>query len=64
MEQAVVEAAFTGGNPPWPVIKAQMCHYFGCLPSALRNEPTDELLLIWQANSLYEETVSKKTTGD
>jgi hypothetical protein len=31
-----------------------MCHYFGCLPSALDEEEMDNILHTWQAVCLYE----------
>lgn len=52
-----------GGPAPEELIIAQMCKFYGCLPSQLDNEPADKAFLYFQVNNLYEEAIAQKNGG-
>lgn len=58
-----MEAGYTGAPPPWALVKAWLCNFYGCLPSQLNDEPVDEALALWQLHQLYEQYRSKRPGG-
>lgn len=52
-------AAHVGHSPPWELVKSQLCQFYHCLPSQLMDEPADEMILLWQVNSIYVNNLPK-----
>lgn len=55
-----MDAGYTGAPPPWKLIKAKMCEFYGCLPSQLNAEPADEVMQLWSLNQTFEEYSAKR----
>lgn len=56
----VVEAGYTGAQPPTELIKAFLCQFYHCLPSELDDEPADEALQLFQMYNAYQKWLQKR----
>jgi len=50
----------TGAPPPWELVKAWLCNFYGCTPGQLMDEPADEVYQLWTLYNTYESYKSKR----
>jgi len=55
-----MDAGKTGAPPPWALVKAWLCQFYGCTPGQLAQEEADEILLLYNLSGTYEEWRKKR----